>query len=69
MLASANAKMQKPRVKRALCLVGAGKVRLRVWFVRGLSRGIRVLDLARICKGVVFALFAWFACAGDLQGV
>ena len=24
MLASANAKMQKPRVKRALCLAGAG---------------------------------------------
>ena len=49
MLSSANAKMQKPRVKRALCLAGAGagKVRfLRVWaeFVRGLSRGIRVLD-------------------------
>ena len=46
---------------------------LRVWaeFVRGLSRGIRVLDSTRICKGVVFALFAlfaWFACAGDLQG-
>ena len=37
MLASANAKMQKPRVKRALCLAGAGKVRLCVWaeFVRG----------------------------------
>ena len=46
MLASANAKMQKPRDKRALCLAGAGKVRLRAWaeFVRGLSRGIRVLD-------------------------
>lgn len=33
MLASANAKMQKPRVKRALCLAGAGagKVRLGVF--------------------------------------